>query len=423
MLKMFKGSKNGSKNAGGKIKKRAEKSVYARYISRYKWYCPAGFDKTDAALAFLIAIIAFTVLPYALSPLMLLLNGAFSTVELYCVSSVLSQAVILAVALIFCKKRGVPVFSGGGYYCKFDFKLILPAVLLTIATAVLITPVHTDFAEYLSNLQTFLGVGSGGDTIIDLADFGFNDLCALVILYLIVVPVLPAICEEALFRGVIARGLGELGVLGGAVLSGLLFALMHGNYSQLLLQFVLGAEIGYIVLKSGNFAAGVAMHFTNNAFAIVYALIIAFSEGSALGAILSVLLIALGAVCLVLAVFAFVKYFKRNSFKNEYKLANSLCCLKRADASDKEAFTVRFEQIKTPVERAKNGFNDCEYFYNGKFYGLDKKIKPRRFSRFNSIKKLTKKLSENGKNDRRFAWLLGAGIVIASALIVIDFFI
>lgn len=419
MLKKF----NGSKNARVIIKKRSEKSVYARHISRYKWYCPACFDKTDAALAFLIAIIVFTALPYALSPLMLLLNGVLSTVELYCVSAVLSQAVILAVALIYCKKRGVPVFSGGGYYCKFDFKLILPAVLLTVATAVLLTPVHTDFAEYLSNLQTLLGVGSGGDIVTNMADFGFNDLCALVILCLIVVPVLPAICEEALFRGVIARGLGELGVLGGAVLSGLLFALMHGNYSQILLQFVLGAEIGYIVLKSGNFAAGVAMHFTNNAFAIVYALIIAYSEGSAVGSLLSALLIAAGAVCLVLAVFTFVKYFKSNSFKNEYKLANSLCCLKRAGASDKEAFSVRFEQIKNPLERAKNGFSGCEYFYNGKFYGLDKVVKPRKYSRFNSIKKLTKKLSGNGKNDSCFTWLLCAGIVMASALIVIDFFI
>lgn len=416
MLKIFKSSKN-----AGDVKKRKEKSVYARHIARYKWYCPAGFDKTDAALAFLIAIVAFTALPYALSPLMFLFKGMLSTIELYCFSAILSQAIIIAVAVIYCKKRGVPVFSGGGYYCKFDFKLLLPAILLTIATAVLLTPVHTDFAEYLGELQVVLGVGSGGDIILDLADFNFNDVFALLFLYIIVFPVLPAICEEALFRGVIARGLSELGVLGGAVLSGLLFALMHGNYSQLLLQFVLGAEIGFIVLKSGNFAAGIAMHLTNNAFAIIYALLVAFGVtfGSAFGAFLPAALIAMGAACLVLAIFLFDKYFKRNSFKNEYKLANSLCCIKRAGADDRDAFTVNFALVKNKAERLKNGFNDCLYFYNGNFYSFDRQIKKRRkSSHFRPPKS-----SGKSKKPSRFAVLLSAGITIAVLLIVINFFI
>lgn len=408
MLKMFKSSKSRA------AKKREEKSVYSRYIAGHKWYCPAGFCKTDAAIAFFIAIIAFAVLPYVLSPIISIFGGAFSVVELYCFSVLASQAVIFGVAALYSKKRGVPIFSGGGYYCRFDFKSILPAVLLTIATSVLLTPVHTDFVEYLSDVQTLLfGVGSDGDVIIDLFDVDFNDISTLLFLYFIVVPIVPAICEEALFRGVIARGLSELGILGGAFLSGLLFALMHGNYAQLLLQFVLGAEIGYIVLKSGNFAIGMAMHFTNNAFAYVYALMIAF--GCSFGSLLPAAFIIAGVGCLVLAIFLFAKYFKSSFFKNEYSVGNSLCCLKRAGMGDRDAFTVNFALIKNKAERLKNGFSDCLYFYNGKFYSFEKNAKSAKRHKC----KVLSVINEN--EDSRFKLFLFTGIFIALLLIFINF--
>lgn len=393
------------------VKVRREKSVYARELSRYKWYCPNGFDKADAALAFLVAVVAFVILPYAITPLVRILSGVLSVIELYCLSAVISQLAILAVAAAFCKIRKVPMFSGGGYCCRFDIKLLFPAALLAVGTAILLTPVHTDFAEYMSELQYLLGYGASGDIIVDIATFDGGDIASLLFLVLIVVPIAPAICEEALFRGVVARGLGELGAFYGALLSGIMFALMHGNYSQILLQFVLGAEIGYIVLSTGNFAAGIVMHFINNAFALIYSVVLFFAELGAFGAFLGAAFIILGATCVVFSLILLVKYKNRGAKLSKLKTSNSLCCLKRVGAGDEKAFSADFGFIKNSIMRKSDLFCGCEYFYKGKFYPLGK-VRYKKFAKNNA--ELAKKCA--------FICFLSIGLAVAVALIIFDFF-
>ncbi len=393
------------------VKVRREKSVYAREISRYKWYCPNGFNRADAALAFLVTVVAFAILPYAITPLVRILSGALSVIELYCLSAVISQLAILAIAATFCKIRKVPMFSGGGYCCRFDIKLLFPSALLAVGTAVLLTPVHTDFAEYMSEIQYFLGYGASGDIIVDIAAFDGGDIASLLFLALIVVPIAPAICEEALFRGVVARGLGELGAFYGALLSGLLFALMHGNYSQLLLQFVLGAEIGYIVLSTGNFAAGIVMHFVNNAFALIYSVVFAFAELGAFGAFVGAAFIILGTACVVFSLILFVKYKNRGAKLSKIKTSNSLCCLKRVGSGDEKAFSADFGFIQNSIIRKSDLFCGCEYFYRGKFHPLGK-VRYKKFAKNNA--ELAKK--------RAFICFLSIGLAVAVALIIFDFF-
>lgn len=393
------------------VKVRREKSVYARELSRYKWYSPSSFNKADAALAFLTAIVVFAILPYAITPLIRLLSGVLSVIELYCLSAIISQLAILAIAAAFCKIRKVPMFSGGGYCCRFDIKLLFPAALLAVGTAILLTPVHADFAEYMSELQYLLGYGASGDIIVDIATFDGGDIASLLLLVLVVVPVAPAICEEALFRGVVARGLGELGAFYGALLSGILFALMHGNYSQILLQFVLGAEIGYIVISTGNFSAGIVMHFVNNAFALIYSVILAFVEFGVFGAFVGAAFIILGAACVVFSLILLVKYKKRGAKLNEAKTNGSLCCLKRVGAGDEKAFSADFGFIKNSIIRKSDLFSGCEYFYKGKFYPLGK-------ARYEKFAKNNGELAKK----RAFICFLSIGLVMAVALIIFDFF-
>jgi membrane protease YdiL (CAAX protease family) len=63
---------------------------------------------------------------------------------------------------------------------------------------------------------------------------------------LFVVALIPAVCEEILFRGVVLNGIKRFGEVWAAILCGALFALYHQNPPQTVCQFV--CEIGRAVV-------------------------------------------------------------------------------------------------------------------------------------------------------------------------------
>jgi membrane protease YdiL (CAAX protease family) len=70
--------------------------------------------------------------------------------------------------------------------------------------------------------------------------------------------------EELIFRKLLldrVRGFGEAPAI---ILSGLLFALFHGNLFQLFYAFVLGMILAYVYLRSGKYLWCVAMHAAIN---------------------------------------------------------------------------------------------------------------------------------------------------------------
>lgn len=86
---------------------------------------------------------------------------------------------------------------------------------------------------------------------------------------LLVATLLPAFCEEFIFRGVVAQSAaGMKSKLATLAVSGALFSLFHANPAQTLHQFVLGAFITLLVLRSGSLWTGIAAHLFNNAFVV-----------------------------------------------------------------------------------------------------------------------------------------------------------
>jgi sodium transport system permease protein len=82
----------------------------------------------------------------------------------------------------------------------------------------------------------------------------------------------PAICEEALFRGPILRGLRtRFSPLMAAVLTGLLFGIFHVDAWRLLPTALLGMALSGIALASDSIVPAMAAHFVNNACLIVLA--------------------------------------------------------------------------------------------------------------------------------------------------------
>ncbi|MCH5156555.1 MAG: CPBP family intramembrane metalloprotease [Clostridiales bacterium] len=85
---------------------------------------------------------------------------------------------------------------------------------------------------------------------------------------LIVACMLPAFCEEVVFRGTVAQSLRQGNKLGALAISGALFALFHANPAQTIHQFVLGAFLTLLVYRSGSLWTSVIVHFFNNALVV-----------------------------------------------------------------------------------------------------------------------------------------------------------
>jgi sodium transport system permease protein len=89
---------------------------------------------------------------------------------------------------------------------------------------------------------------------------------------LVLVAVLPAVCEEVAFRGFILSGLlRRLSSTTAIVLSAFLFGFFHINPQQLLPATILGCVLGVIATRSGSLLPGILFHVTNNALALLMA--------------------------------------------------------------------------------------------------------------------------------------------------------
>jgi sodium transport system permease protein len=80
----------------------------------------------------------------------------------------------------------------------------------------------------------------------------------------LVVAITPAICEEALFRGFILRGLRPLGAVPAVGISALLFGIAHSSIYRLLPTFFLGIIFGIVVWRTGSLLCSIVAHALNN---------------------------------------------------------------------------------------------------------------------------------------------------------------
>jgi CAAX protease family protein len=85
---------------------------------------------------------------------------------------------------------------------------------------------------------------------------------------LIVLALLPAISEELVFRGVLARSLTRFPIVA-VVVSAALFSLYHLVPAQMLGTFPLGLALGLLAVRSGSIVPGMIAHLLNNATVLV----------------------------------------------------------------------------------------------------------------------------------------------------------
>lgn len=86
---------------------------------------------------------------------------------------------------------------------------------------------------------------------------------------IVVMALLPAVCEEATFRGFILSGFRRLGHPARAVVfSALLFGFAHGFLQQTIITSVVGLIVGFLAIRSGSLLPGMVFHLIHNTLAV-----------------------------------------------------------------------------------------------------------------------------------------------------------
>lgn len=89
---------------------------------------------------------------------------------------------------------------------------------------------------------------------------------------LVMLALIPGICEELLFRGYAQRQFERAtGAVGGILFSGVLFGFYHLRPSQILPLVVLGVYLAYLVWRTGSLWPAVFVHAAHNGLAVIMA--------------------------------------------------------------------------------------------------------------------------------------------------------
>ena len=89
------------------------------------------------------------------------------------------------------------------------------------------------------------------------------------VLQFITIAIVPAFCEEFLFRGVILSNLMPYGKGLAIIVSSVLFGLMHGNFYQFLYTTAAGIILGTLYVVTDSIWCSILMHLVNNSWSVL----------------------------------------------------------------------------------------------------------------------------------------------------------
>lgn len=90
-----------------------------------------------------------------------------------------------------------------------------------------------------------------------------------VVIDLLVLALLPALCEEVLFRGVLLRALAPFSPGAALLVSSLAFGAFHFSAFKFVPTTTLGVLLGALLLRAGTSWAPIVAHFVNNALVLL----------------------------------------------------------------------------------------------------------------------------------------------------------
>ena len=181
------------------------------------------------------------------------------TIAYACIITSSNEIAFLLTPLAYGKIKGYDTIRGMGFEGRFS----LWATLLVIPLSVALICMGQPLAEGFVRLVALIGYDISAATSIIPSTPG--ELVATLIL----VALLPAVAEEYIFRGCIARSFARKGYVFAVFMSALLFAIMHGSPLQLVHQFLIGVVCAVLFFATRSLWPPIILHFLNNAIALV----------------------------------------------------------------------------------------------------------------------------------------------------------
>lgn len=110
--------------------------------------------------------------------------------------------------------------------------------------------------------QVFIPTPVDSDILYNMSSYPFP-------VTLFIVAILPAVCEEVVFRGFIFGGYRNNGFLRATIVSSLLFSLFHLDFSKIAFTFVVGIFLCFIVEATGSLISSMICHGILNGISVM----------------------------------------------------------------------------------------------------------------------------------------------------------
>lgn len=206
---------------------------------------------TGANILFLI----FTVLFLAYQLVLGFILGTALTDYVYLIV-VINQLIILASVLIYCFIKKINI--------KESFRFNNPGLVPILVITSLALP--ATFAAGMFNTIVVYLLQFIGD--IPSAGIPVPQNIQEWLLGILIIGVMPGVCEEMLHRGLLLRSYERRGTYKAVVIVAILFGLFHFDITNLFGPILLGLIIGYYVVRTNSIWAGIYAHFLNNTISV-----------------------------------------------------------------------------------------------------------------------------------------------------------
>ncbi len=175
-------------------------------------------------------------------------------------SIVLLQVMIFLIpGLLFCKLRG-STFTG-----RLRLTLPRPSHILLLISAVIALICGTLLISiYTGGMETLEQTFTLYDTFAAGSGDRFSEIAYLILAYAI----LPAVCEEFVFRGILCATLEERGLTPAIAYSALAFGMLHFELSHLPVYIFAGLLLCAVMYATGSLLSAILVHFLYNIFGL-----------------------------------------------------------------------------------------------------------------------------------------------------------
>ena len=216
--------------------------------------------------------------------------------------------------------------SGIGSYLKLKGKGSWRLALISMVMVVLLMPLN-DVLTWWNEGWRFGPIEESMRRMSEMEKEMLEKMVSLttvgdLVLQLVIIALVPAVCEELFFRG------GVQQILSGwfknrhvaVIVAALVFSLAHGDMYGAVPRFVMGLLLGYLFAYSGSMVVNISAHFFNNAAIVVMYYL--YNRGELSMSPTEPLLMPWYVVvmCTVAVGILFVVYFLKNSSKEQSNL-------------------------------------------------------------------------------------------------------